>query len=84
MNGAYLSILKRYQLEVNEMANYRKHLKKFITEQLPNVQFIQSLRKNELDNLILPTAVSKAMELWSALLDNGDTIGHLKNMANIL
>ena len=65
------------------MENYRKHLKKLISEQLPNVQFIKLLRKNEPDNLVLPTAISIAMELHSAMLDNDDTIDHLKSKANI-
>ena len=55
-----------------------------ISERLPNAQVIKSLCKNEPDNLVLPTAVSIAMELRSAMLDNDDTIDHLKNMANIL
>ena len=84
VNDAYLSILKRYQVEVNETGNYRKHLKKLISERLPNVQFFKSLRKNEPDNLVFPTAVSKAMDLRSALLDDGEAIGYLRKMANML
>ena len=84
VNDAYLSILKRYQVEISETANYRKHLKKLITKSLPSVQFVKSVRPYEPDHLILPTAVSQAMELRSLLMDNDDTIGHLKNMANIL
>ena len=84
VNDEYLSILKRYQVEINETANYRKHLKKLIIEQIPNVQFIKSLCKNKPENLVLPTVVSKAMDLRSLLLENEDTIGMLKNVANIL
>uniref|UniRef100_UPI00358EE243 UPF0711 protein C18orf21 homolog isoform X1 n=1 Tax=Myxine glutinosa TaxID=7769 RepID=UPI00358EE243 len=84
VNGAYLSILKRYNVEINQTTNFRKHLKKLITERLPNIQFVQSLRKNEPDNLVLSLAVRKAMQLMSAQLDNDDTVGNLKNMANIL
>ena len=36
VNDAYLLILKRYQVEVDEKTNYRKHLKQLITEHLPN------------------------------------------------
>lgn len=84
INDAYLSILRRYQVEVNDTENYRKHLRKLISERLPNVQFVKSLRKNEPDNLVLPTAVSKAMDLRSAMLDDGETIGYLKKMATML
>ena len=42
-----------------------------IVERLPNVQFIQSIRKNKPDSIVPPPkAVSKAMELWSALIED--------------
>jgi len=84
INDAYLCILRRYQVEIHDTENYRKHLRKIISERLPNVKFVKSLRKNEPDNLVLPTAVSKAMDLRSAMLDDGETIGYLRKMANIL
>ena len=84
VNCEYLSILKRYNVEVNETQNYRKHLKTLITERLQNVQFIQSLRKNESDSIVLPKAVSKAMELRSAFMDSECMIDHLKSAADIL
>ena len=40
--------------------------------------------KNEPDNIVLPKTVSKAMEIRSTLLNNGEIIGQLKNMADIL
>lgn len=83
VNEEYFLILKRYQIEVTETGNYRKHLKKLITEQLPSVQFVKSLRKNEPENLVLATAVSKAIDIRSAMVDNGEIIGQLKTMANI-
>ena len=42
------------------------------------------MRKNEPENLVLKISVTKAMELKSTLFDNGDTIGHLKSIANLL
>ena len=63
VNDAYLLILKRYHVEVDETTNYRKHLKHLITEHLPNAQFVKSFRKNEPDNIVLPKTVSKAMEI---------------------
>ena len=84
VNSEYLVILKRYQVEINESGNFRKHLRKLITERLPNIQIVKSLRKNEPDKLVLPSAVSKAIELRSALLDNDNKIGALKNVASVL
>ena len=49
VNDAYLSILKRYRVDVDETTNHRKYLKKIIQEQLPDVQFVRSLRRNEPD-----------------------------------
>ena len=63
VNDAYLLILKRYHVEVDETTHYRKHLKQFITEHLPNAQFVKSFRKHEPDNSCLPKTVSKAMEI---------------------
>ena len=54
VNDAYLLILKRYHVEVDETTNYRKHLKQLITEHLPNAEFVKSFRKNEPDNIALP------------------------------
>ena len=50
VNDVYLSILKRYHVEVDETTNYRKHLKQLNIEYLPNAQFVKSFRKNEPDN----------------------------------
>ena len=58
LNDAYLLILETYHVEVDETTNYHKHMKQLITEHLPNAQFIKSFRKNEPDNIVLPTAVS--------------------------
>ena len=63
VNDAYLLILKRYQVEVDEKTNYRKHLKQLITEHLPNTQFVKSFRKIEPDNIVLPKTVSKAIDI---------------------
>ena len=84
VNEEYLLILKRYQVELTETANYRKHLKKLITDRLPNVQFIKSLRKNEPESIVLHVTVSKAMEVRSMVLDKDDIIAQLKRMASIL
>ena len=72
LNDAYLLILKRYHVEVDETTNYRKHLKQLITEHLPDAQFVKSFRKNEPDNIVLRKTVSKAMEIRSTLLNNGE------------
>ena len=62
-NDAYLLILKRYHVEVDEMTNYHKHLKQLIAEHLPNAQFVKSFRKNEPDNIVLPKTISKAIDI---------------------
>ncbi|CAB4023651.1 Hypothetical predicted protein, partial [Paramuricea clavata] len=59
VNSTYVSILNRYRVQISETANYPKHLKKLLTERLPSVQFVKSLRKNEPDRIVLPRAVSK-------------------------
>ena len=77
LKDAYLLILKTYHVEVDETTNYRKHLKQLITEHLPNAQLVKSIRRNEPDNIVLPKTVSKAMEIWSTLLNNGEIQIHL-------
>ena len=47
VNDAYLFILKRYHVEVDETRNYHTHLKQLITEHLPNAQFVKSFRKTK-------------------------------------
>ena len=74
VNDAYLLILKRYHVEVDETTNYRKHLKQLNTDYLQNAQFVKSFRKNDPDNIVLPKTVSKAMKIRSPLLYNGEII----------
>lgn len=62
VNSTYVSILNRYRVQISETANYRKHLKKLLSERLPSVQFVKSLRKNEPDRIVLPRAVSKGID----------------------
>lgn len=82
VNQNYLSILKRYHLELTGTENYRRHLKNLITDRIPGVQFIKPLRRNEPDYLVLQAAVSKAVDKTKS--DNHDTIVQLKTMAHIL
>ena len=84
VNDSYLLILKRYHVEVDETTHYRKHLKQLNTEYLPNAQFVKSFRKNEPDNIVLTKTVSKAMKIRSTLLNNGEIIWQLLNMADML
>ena len=63
VNDAYLLMLKRYHVEVDETTYYRKHLKQFITEHLPNAQFVKSFRKNKRDNIVLPKTVSNRISI---------------------
>ena len=53
-------------------------------EQLPHIQFVKSLRKNGPENLVLQSAVSKALDIHSSQLDNSGTVGQRTNIANIL
>ncbi|XP_034021254.1 uncharacterized protein LOC117505823 [Thalassophryne amazonica] len=73
VNEAYISLLKRYQIEVKGDENYRKHLKRLITERLPNFQFVKSLRKNEPDKLVTLKGVSKAIDVHLDSLDSCKT-----------
>lgn len=84
VNEEYVSLLKWHQVCLTESANYKKHLKNLITERLPYVQFVKSVRKNEPESIVLPTAVSKAMEIRSSMLDNDDKISQLRSTANML
>ena len=84
VNDTYLAILKRYSMEITESGNYRKYLKQLLSERLPNLQFVKSLRKNEPDKVVLPEAVSKAVNVLSAQMDSKDTIEQLQTMARVL
>ena len=84
VNDTYVTILKRYSMEITESGNCRKYLKQLLSERLPNQQFVKSLRKSELDKVVLPAAVSKAVDILSAQMDGKDTIKHLETMARML
>ena len=49
VNDTYVTILKRYPIYNNRVKNYRKYLKQLLSERLPNLQFVKSLRKSERD-----------------------------------
>ena len=82
VNDGYLLILKRYHVEVDETTNYRKHLKQLNTSSECPVRQIVSQKRTKQHSP--PKTVSKAMEIRSTLLNNGEIIGQLKNMADIL
>ena len=84
LNDTYVMILKRYSVQITESRNYRKYLKQLLSEQLPNLQFVKSLRKSEPDKVVLPAAVSKAVDVLSGQMDSKDTIKHLETMARML
>ena len=84
VNEEYVSLLKWHQVCLTESANYKKHLKTLIAERLPNVQFVKSVRRNEPESIVLPTAVSKAMEIRSSMLDNEGTISQLRSTSQML
>lgn len=71
-------------MDVNESENYRKYLKKLISERFPEVKFISSLRRNEPDRLVFSTAVTMAMDYRSSMINDDEIVGHLKNVANLL
>ena len=84
VNDTYVAILKRYSMVITESGNYRKYLKHLLSERLPNLQFVKSLLKNEPDKVVLPAAVSKAIDVLSSQMDSKDTIEHLETMAQML
>ena len=81
---AYLSIMRRYQIEINEGGNYKKYLKHLITERIPNAQFVKSLRKNEPENIVLQSTLSKAVDIWSTLHDTDEKVTYLKHISRLL
>ena len=84
VNHTYKTILKRFSIEITESRNYRKYLKQLLSERLPNLQFVKSLRKSEADKVVLPPAVSKAVDVLSVQMDGKDTTKHLETMARML
>ena len=70
LNDTYVMILKRYSVQITESRNYRKYLKQLLSERLPNLQFVKSLRKSEPDKIVLPAAVSKAVDVLSGQMDS--------------
>lgn len=63
VNGTYVTILKKYSMEITSSGNYRKYLKQLLSERLPNLQFVKSLRKSEPDKVFLPAAVSRTIDV---------------------
>ena len=61
LNDAYLLILKRYHVEVDETTNYRKHLKQLITEHL---QMPSSLNRFAKTNLTTLFSQKQLARLW--------------------
>ncbi|EDO39798.1 predicted protein [Nematostella vectensis] len=84
INETYITILKRYMVEINDSKNYRKYLKQLLQKRLPNVKLVPSVRKNEAEKIVLSGTVSKSIELHSAYHDDGEKIAHLKNVASML
>ena len=84
LNDTYVMILKRCSVQITESRNYRKYLKQLLSERLPNLQFVKSLRKSEPGKVVLPAAVSKAVDVLSGQMDSKDTIKHLETMARML
>ena len=71
-------------MEINESGDYQKYLKQLLSERLPNLQFVKSLHKSEPGKVVLPAAVTKAVDVLSAQMDSRDTIEHLETMAWML
>ena len=72
VNKEYVSILKRYHVEVTDSANYKTNLKDLIKGRLPNVQFVKTTRKNEPEAIVLDNTVSKAVEERAYSIDAVD------------
>lgn len=83
VNDAYLTILKCHHLDVRECDNYRKYLKNLISQRLPCVQFVRSVRRNEPDKLVLSSEVTKAIHAQRVLNDK-DIIAQMSNIARII
>lgn len=83
LNDEYMSVLKRYSIDISSTGNYRKPLKGLITDRLPNVRFVPSVRRIEPDKIVLNTAESKAIEYHATMLDNSEVVGQLKSVASL-
>ena len=84
VNDVYLLILKRDHVEVDETTNYRKHLNSSILNIFQMPSSSNRFAKTNQTTLSSQKTVSKAMEIRSTLLNNGEIIGQLRNMADIL
>ena len=62
----------------------KKYLKHLITERIPNAQFVESLRKNEAENIVLQSTLSKVVDLWSTLHDTDEKVIYLKHISRLL
>ena len=78
VNDMYLSILQRYDADIIESRNYRRHLKRIIEERLPHIKFTSSVRQYEPDVLTQPTTIKSAIDLKLSIMDNNDQIESLK------
>ena len=84
VNDMYLSILQRYDADIIDSRNYRRHLKWIIQERLPNIQFTSSIRQYEPDVLTQSSVIKSAIDLKLSLMDNSKQIESLKKSADLL
>ena len=80
-NKEYLSILTRAYRNHKLQETFEKNP---LTERLPSIQFIKSLRRNKPEKTVFISAVTNAIDLKSVVMDNDTFIEQLKYFAFIL
>ena len=68
VNDAYLQMLKMLYTEIIETGNYHRHLRKLLSERLPDVHFVKSVRIKSLTNLF---SQRQSARPWMALFVDG-------------
>ena len=84
VNEAYIIILERFNVVVNESRNYKKYLKQLISEKLPDVSFIATSNPHKAEQLILKKGVSEAVTSYHDMLGDDGLLNYLKIAASVL
>ena len=77
INDEYVSILEEYHITEQYDFHHKRYLKDLIRENLPNVEFVKSVRKNESEKVILSGSVSQAVEFATTQNTSVDTLACL-------
>ena len=79
INDEYLLLLENYGLD-HTYCDRKKYLKDLLMEKIPEIQFVNSIRKNESQKVSLATHVSEAMEMSSSYSTPVDAVSTVANI----